>query len=104
MPDAVWTAALTQATSEAEQRTIGAAAAAQGNTTMASKAWLPLARMGDTDAINSLVALLGESDVSQAATATEPDQAAALAEVAVAIGQAGDTGACGRRGPRHHRP
>jgi HEAT repeat protein len=78
------------ATSEAEQRTIGAAAAAQGNTTLASKAWFPLVRMGDTDAIDSLVALLGESDVSQPATATEPDRAAALAEVVVAIGRAGD--------------
>ena len=64
--DAVWIAALGEATSDNARFAVGLAAALQANTGIASKAWLPLATEGDTRAMYNLGVLLEDSDPGQA--------------------------------------
>ena len=66
VPDPVWMAALEEATSGSARSLVGFVAALQGNTRVASEAWLPLALGGDTTAMFNLGALLKDSDPGQA--------------------------------------
>ena len=58
MADAVWIAALGEATSDNARFAVGLAAALQANAGIASKAWLPLATEGDPVAMFNLGVLL----------------------------------------------
>jgi TPR repeat protein len=64
--DAVWRAALDAAASEEARFAIGLAAAEQGNTAIASKSWLPLARRNIPDAMFNLGVLLHDSAPARA--------------------------------------
>ena len=64
--DAVWLTALDAAASEDARFAVGLAAASQGNTAIASKSWLPLARSGIGVAMVNLGVLLEDSDPAQA--------------------------------------
>ena len=66
VPGLVWMAALDEATSDGARFAVGLAAALQGNTHIASEAWLQLATEGDTTAMFNLGVLLADSDPGQA--------------------------------------
>ena len=66
IPHAVWSEALRQAATRGSRSSIGLAAALQGNTSIAMKAWLPLARQGSPSAMRNLGILLQSSDPVQA--------------------------------------
>jgi TPR repeat protein len=64
--DAVWMAAMDEATSEDTRFAIGFAAARQGNIAIASKSWLLLASRGQSAAMFNLAGLAADSDPAQA--------------------------------------
>jgi TPR repeat protein len=64
--DAMWMAALADATSDDARFAVGVAAALQGNTAVAAMGWLPLASEGHTDAMFNLGVVLSERDPDQA--------------------------------------
>ena len=64
--DVVWFAALEHSATSTARNAIGVSAALHGNRVMASKAWIPLAEIGDAAAMNGLGVLLQDSDPGQA--------------------------------------